>query len=147
MLNHGSTLLQMLCCLSLSRYQLESKLPPAAQFLLSQFKQGDLVGHHLWLWSVLREFLDPVMTTLHDKHKHRKYFFMNILFIGLFCPQKRHNRMLLLGSKLPFRLLKPASVHVHVCLLPRLLWSWTVTHRITGFLDFFHHLVIEISSF
>jgi hypothetical protein len=29
---------------------------------------------------------------------NRKYFFMNILCIESFCPQKKHNRTLLLGS-------------------------------------------------
>jgi hypothetical protein len=79
----------------------------------------------------------------------RKHFFMNILCIESFCPQKKtHNRNLLFGNTLlkhgPFWLLKPASEHSHARLLPRLSWKWTVllpsdTHRkpitsITAFL-------------
>jgi hypothetical protein len=53
MINHGITLVQLLCCLSLSSCHIESTLPPAAQLLLSQSQQGDLVGHHLWLLNIL----------------------------------------------------------------------------------------------
>jgi hypothetical protein len=56
MLNHGNTLEQLLHCLSLFSCQLESNFPPAAQLLLAQSEQGDLVGHHLRLSNVLENF-------------------------------------------------------------------------------------------
>jgi hypothetical protein len=70
---------------------------------------------------------------------NRKHFFMNILCIEPFCPQKNAQqnaalRYYSLQAPSPFWLLKPASEHVHARLLPRLSWSWTVllpsdTHR------------------
>jgi hypothetical protein len=91
MLNHGNTLVQLLHCLSLSSCQLESTLPSAAQVLLSQSQQDDLVEHHMWISNLLeiisRPSCEPLMRqTLPTVN--RKYFFMNILCIETFCSQK-----------------------------------------------------------
>jgi hypothetical protein len=48
-----------------------------------------------------------------------------------FCPQKTHSKTLLFGNTLlkhksPFWLLKPASVHTHAHLIPRLSRSWSL---------------------
>jgi hypothetical protein len=51
--------------LSLSSCQLESTLPPAAQLLLSQSQQGDLVGHHLRLSNVLKRICRPSCESLY----------------------------------------------------------------------------------
>jgi hypothetical protein len=101
MLNHGNTLVQLLHCLSLSSCQLESPLPPAAQLLLSQSQQGDLVDIICDFQTSLREFLDPVVNhcTRHTLSSiNRKYFFMNKLCIESFSPHKTHNRTPLFGS-------------------------------------------------
>jgi hypothetical protein len=94
------------------------------------------------LWMSLRESLDPVAN--HSTWQtlltiNRKHFFMNILCIESFCPQNcTIERCSLVvhssSTRSPFWLLKPASEHAHVHLLPRLLWSWIVliptdTHR------------------
>jgi hypothetical protein len=55
---------------------------------------------------------------------NRKYFFVNILCIESFCPQKTHDRTLQAQS--PLWLLKPASEHAQARLLSRLSRSWTV---------------------
>jgi hypothetical protein len=99
MLNHGNTLVQWLHCLSLTSYQLELTLPPAAQLLLSQSQKGDLV---VFLTS-LREFSDSAVN--HFKREtlpavNRKDFFMNVLCIGPFAHKKTHNRTLHFGSTL-----------------------------------------------
>jgi hypothetical protein len=59
MLNHGSTLVQLLHYLSLSSCQLESTLPPAAQLHWSQSQLGDLVRHHLWLLNSIERISWP----------------------------------------------------------------------------------------
>jgi hypothetical protein len=59
MLNRGNTRVQLPRCLSLSSYQLESTLPPAAQLLLLQSQQGDLVGHYLRHSNVLERISRP----------------------------------------------------------------------------------------
>jgi hypothetical protein len=68
---------------------------------------------------------------------NRKHFFINILCIEPFCPQKittyRCSSVVQIARS-TFRLLKPASGHTHALLLPRLSWSWIVllpsdTHR------------------
>jgi hypothetical protein len=53
----------------------------------------------------------------------RKHFFMNILYIESFCPQKTHNRMLFLDSTLLKHSCRfdywnqPLNVHMHICYL------------------------------
>jgi hypothetical protein len=83
----------------------------------------------------LREFLGPVENRLMPQTLptvSRKHFFMNILCTESFCPQKKNSTTECCSSMvhpqawLPFWLLKPASEHVHVRLLPRLSWTWTV---------------------
>jgi hypothetical protein len=91
-INLWNTVVQLLHCLPLSSFQLESTPSPAAHLLLSQSEQGDLVGHHLRLSNFLREFLDPVVkrfTRQTLSTVNRKHPFMNILLIESFCPQKR----------------------------------------------------------
>jgi hypothetical protein len=65
--NHGNILVQLLHCLTISFFQLESTFPPIAQLLLSQSQQGDLVGHHLQLSNVLericRSSCEPLYAT------------------------------------------------------------------------------------
>jgi hypothetical protein len=59
-----------------------------------------------------------------------EYFFMNILCIESSFPTKRRNAQQNAGlwyytpqARSPFSLLKPASEHVHMGLLPRLPWK------------------------
>jgi hypothetical protein len=69
----------------------------------------------------------------------RKHFFMNILCIEYFCPQKKCTTELcpsVVHTSSTFTILtcKPVSEHAQVRLLPGLSWSWTVllpsdTHR------------------
>jgi hypothetical protein len=76
--------------LSVSSCQLEWTLPPSAQMLLSQSQQGNLVRLHLWLSSVLQRISQPSCELLYTTNTtvNRKHFFMNILCIEPFCPQK-----------------------------------------------------------
>jgi hypothetical protein len=72
-LNHGNILLQLLHCLSLSSCQLESTLPSAAQLLLSQSQQGNLIGHHLGLLRVFEGISQPNCEPLQATNtSHRK---------------------------------------------------------------------------
>jgi hypothetical protein len=62
---------------------------------------------------------------------NRKHFFMNILCIEFFRPQKKRttercSSVVYTQARSIFSLLKPASELAHVRLLPRLSWSWTV---------------------
>jgi hypothetical protein len=92
----------------------------------------------------LREFLDTVVKRFTRQTLpivKRKHFFMNILCIESFFPQKKKRTTgrctsVLNQARSPFWLLKSASQLVYVRLLPRLSWSWTVllpsdTHRQT----------------
>jgi hypothetical protein len=85
MLNHGSVLVELLHC------QLESTLPPAAQLLLSQSQQGDLVGYHLRLSNILEILYRPSCEPLYVANaSHRiQEIFMNILCSESFCPQEK----------------------------------------------------------
>jgi hypothetical protein len=58
MLSDGNTLVQLLHCVWFSSSLLKSTLPPAAQLLLSQSQQGDLVWHHLRLSNVLERVVN-----------------------------------------------------------------------------------------
>jgi hypothetical protein len=68
MLHQRNTLVQLLHCLLLPSSQLQSTLPPAAQLLLSQSQQGDLIVHYLRLSNVLgiisRPSCEPLYATL-----------------------------------------------------------------------------------
>jgi hypothetical protein len=89
----------------------------------------------------LREFLGPVMNRFKWQTLptvNRKHLFMNILWIEYFCPQKTHNRTLLLGrTQLKHRRHfdywnNSLNMCMRVCYLDS--WSWTVllpsdTHR------------------
>jgi hypothetical protein len=101
MLNHGNTLVQLLHCLSLTSCQLESTLPPAAQLLLSQSQQGDLVGYHLRLLTSLRQFVNKVMSRSTRRTLpavNRKHLFMHRFCIEYFLPQETQNRTSIFGS-------------------------------------------------
>jgi hypothetical protein len=75
---------------------------------------------------LLREFLDPVVNRFTRQTLptiNRKHFFMNVLCIESFCPQKTDNRMLLFSSAL-FKHSrhfdygnKPQNMRVYVCYL------------------------------
>jgi hypothetical protein len=70
---------------------------------------------------------------------NRKHFFMNILCIVSFCPQRNAQQNAALRQYTPearstFIILKLAFEHAHAHLLPRRSWSWIVllpsdTHR------------------
>jgi hypothetical protein len=62
---------------------------------------------------------------------NRRDFFMNILGIEFFFPQRKTQqnavfRQYIRQGRSPFWLLKPASEHVHAHLLLRLSWNWIV---------------------
>jgi hypothetical protein len=102
MLNHGTTVVQLLHCLSLSSCQLQSTLPSAAQLVLSQFNRATSSGIIYDFRKSLREFLDPLLNyftrqtlpTVNRKH------FINKIWIKSFCLQKTHNRTVLFDSTL-----------------------------------------------
>jgi hypothetical protein len=130
--NHGNILVQLLHCLSLSYCQLESTLPPAAQLLLSQSQQEDLVGHYLRLSNDLeRPSCEPLYAT-NTLHLKQETFLYEYPFHWVVLPtKKKRNRFLLFGGILPkrghhFWLLKLASENAYAHMLPRLSWSWTV---------------------
>jgi hypothetical protein len=120
-----------------------SMLKPAA------YKSFDCCLSHFRTWlgiicdfsMSLKEFIDPVVNRFMRQTLatiNRKHLFVNNLCIESFWPQKTHNtalRKYTPEAQSPFWLLKAASEHVHVCLLPtRLSWSWIVpppsdTHR------------------
>jgi hypothetical protein len=53
--------------------QLESTIPPAAQLLLLQSQQGDLVGHHLRISKILQRISQPSCEPLYATiTAHRK---------------------------------------------------------------------------
>jgi hypothetical protein len=74
--NNGNILVQLLHCL-LSSCQLESTLPPPAQLLVSQFQQGDLVGHHLQCSNIFERIFwpscEPFYTTNTSDSKQGTY--------------------------------------------------------------------------
>jgi hypothetical protein len=79
-------------------------------------------------------FLDPLVNRFTRQTLptvNRKPFFMNILCVEFFCPQKNAQQNAALRLYTPearslFWLLKPASEHAHALLLPRRSWSWTM---------------------
>jgi hypothetical protein len=78
--------------LSLSSYQLESTLPPAAQLLLSQSQQGDLVWHHLQLSNVLERISPPSCKPLYvteTSHCEQETFIYECPFHGVLLPKKK----------------------------------------------------------
>jgi hypothetical protein len=84
-----------------SSCQLEITLRPAAQLLLSQSQQGDLVGHHLQLPNVREKISRPICDRFMRQilpTMNRKPFFMNILALSPFVRKKTHNIPLLFGS-------------------------------------------------
>jgi hypothetical protein len=101
MLNHGSTLVQLLHCLSLSSCQIESNHPPAAQLPLSQCQQDELVGRHLWLSKVperkSRTICEPFYATK-TSHRKQQTFLYNVLCIESFCPQITQKWITLFGD-------------------------------------------------
>jgi hypothetical protein len=84
--------------------------------------------------SVMKRFMRQTLPT-----ENMKYFFINILSIVSFSPQKIAQQNAALRQYTPqawspLWLLKPASEQASARLLPRLSWSWTVllpndTHR------------------
>jgi hypothetical protein len=94
---------QLLRCLLLSSSQLESTLPPPAQWLLSQSQHGNLSGIICNFWTSLREFPWPSCEPLYmviTSHWKQEHLFMNILCIESFYPQNMYNRTLFFGSLL-----------------------------------------------
>jgi hypothetical protein len=96
MLNHGYTLVQLLHCLLLSSCQFNSTLPPAAQLLLSQSQEGDLVGHHLQLSNVLQRISGPLYATDTSCCKQETFYEYPLHWVLL--PTKMHNRTLLFSN-------------------------------------------------
>jgi hypothetical protein len=95
MLNHGTTLVQLLHCISSNQL-----FNPLHSCFLS-ISKGDQVRHHLWLSNVLERISRPGCETLYatnTSQRKQERFFMNILSIESFCPQKMHKRTLLFGS-------------------------------------------------
>jgi hypothetical protein len=80
-------------------------------------------------YSVLNRFARQTLPTVKSK-----YFFMNVLCTESFCPKRRTTERCssVVYSQVwsPFRLLKPASEHVHARLLARLSRSWTVLYLV-----------------
>jgi hypothetical protein len=57
----------------------------------------------LYLYYYTLEISQPICELLHATNSScskQEIFFMNILYIGSFCPQKMHNRTLLFGIML-----------------------------------------------
>jgi hypothetical protein len=115
---------------------------PAAQLLLSQSQQYDLVGNHLRLSNVFKIISLPSCKPIYATDTsivNRKHFFMNILCIESFCQKRNAQQNAALQrytseARSPFWLTKLASEHAHARLLLRPSWSWTVllpseTHR------------------
>jgi hypothetical protein len=124
MLNHGNTLVQLLHCLSLSSCQLESTLPPAAQLLLSQTQQGNLVGYCLRLSNVLENISRPNHETLfatNTSHGKQEIFLYKYPLYRILLTTKMHS-----SSTVAILTIKPSLKSAHARLLPRLPWSWTV---------------------
>jgi hypothetical protein len=87
--------------MSLSSCQLESTLPPTAQLLLRNLNRVTLSSIVCDFRTSFREFVDPVVNCFTQQTLptvNRKHFFMNIVCIESFCPQKTHNRTLLFCS-------------------------------------------------
>jgi hypothetical protein len=101
MLNHGNTLVQLLHYLSLTSCESDWTLPTAAQLLLSQSQQGNLVGHQLRLSNVLeriyRHNCEPLYATNTSRRKQETFLYEYPLHRVL-LPTKTHNRILLFGS-------------------------------------------------
>jgi hypothetical protein len=81
----------------------------------------------------LREFLDSVVNPFTRQTLltvNRKHFFMNILCIESFCPQKhtteRYCSVVHSLSTVAVLTTETSLWTWHACLLPRLSWSWTV---------------------
>jgi hypothetical protein len=102
-LNHRNTPVQLLRCLSLFSSLIESTSPPAAQLLLSQARQGDLVGYHLRLSNVFerisRSRREPLYATNTSNRKQEINFCECPLHWG-FCQQKTWRGTLLFDSTL-----------------------------------------------
>jgi hypothetical protein len=132
MLNRGNTLVQLLHSLSLSSCQPESTIPPAAQLLLSQSQQGDLVGNHLRLSNVLERISLPSCEPLYaanTSHCKQEIFIYeyHLHWVLLLTEKAQENAALewyTPQALSPFWLLKPPSEHAHPHLLPRLVLLW-----------------------
>jgi hypothetical protein len=133
-LSHGNTLVQLLHCLSLSSKQLDSTLPPAAQLLLSQTQEGDLVGNHLRLSNALEKISGPSCELLYPRNisqRKEETFLYEYSMHWVLLPTNKAQQNAAFRQYNPqlwstFWLLKTASEHEHARLLPRLSWSWTV---------------------
>jgi hypothetical protein len=103
MLNHGNILVQLLRCLSLTSYQLESTLPLAVQLLLSQSQESDLVRHHLPLSYVLEKNSCPCCEPLYvtnTSHRKQEIVVYECPFHWVLLATKTYNRTRLFGSTL-----------------------------------------------
>jgi hypothetical protein len=105
-------------------------------WLLSQ-PLPHLVGHHLRLSNVLERISRPTCEPLyatHTSHREQETFLYEYPLHWVLLPTKKRtiercsSVVVQSSNTLPFWLLKPASEHAHVRLLPRLSWSWTVRH-------------------
>jgi hypothetical protein len=99
-LNHGNTLVQLLHCLSLSSCQPKPTLPSAAQLLLSQSQQGDLVGHYLRRLKALERISQPNCEPLYatnTSHRKLESFLNEYPSPQVRLPTRTHNSTLLFG--------------------------------------------------
>jgi hypothetical protein len=96
-----NTLVQLLHYLSLYSCQLESALPPAGQLLLSQYPQGDLVGHHLQLSKALERISRPscdLLKATNISHRKQEIFLYKYPLQRVLLPPKTHNRTPIFGG-------------------------------------------------
>jgi hypothetical protein len=126
-LNHGNTLVQLLHCPTLSSCQLTQLLPPLHSCFCRNENRAARSGIIGDFRASLREFLDPVVNRLRDKH---------------FPPQEGNISLWISYAKIPFvhknhtvehcfsvvhpsstvaiLTAEPASEHAHARLLPRI---------------------------
>jgi hypothetical protein len=129
MLNHWNTLLQLLHCLLLSSCQLFHLLHSCFYCNLNWVTWSGIICD---FQMSLRDSSTQLSTALRDTLPtiNRKHFFISFA-LSPFASQKNAKQNAALHYDTPqarssFWLLKPASEHIHACLLPRLSWSWTV---------------------
>jgi hypothetical protein len=95
--NNGNTPVQLLHGLSLWSCQLETTLPLAAKFLLSQSHRADLIRHHLPLSNILERISRPSYEPLYAtniSHRKQEIFLYEYPLHWVLLPteKKTHNR-------------------------------------------------------
>jgi hypothetical protein len=133
MLHHGNTLVQLLHCLLYPPVSSNQHFHPLHSCFCRNLNRATRSGIVCDFPKFLREFLNLVVNPFTRQTLpavNRRHFFMNILCIESFCPQKitteRCSSVGYSQARSLFSLLKPASEHAHARLISRLSWSWTV---------------------